>query len=151
MKAKGYFGSAGGVLVALDDIGQRIIWSVAKRRNGALVDVHTPRNPRHHRLMFALLNEVIEAGAWDGSTDALLIWCKVAAGHVETTIGPTGELVYIPKSIRFEAMDQTSFNRFFDAAISAVCTRLLVGADAYLLRMHIEQQVDRGHSQMRCA
>jgi len=151
VKAKGYFQSVNGVLAPLDDIAQRIAWAVAKRRNGALVHVHTPRNPRHHRLMFALLNEVIEAGAWEGSADALLIWCKVAAGHVETTIGPNGEMVYIPKSICFEAMDQTSFNQFFDAAISAICTRLLEGADAYLLRMHIEQQVDRGHSQMRCA
>lgn len=149
MQKTGYFIEQQGALVPSDDKAFDIVRQAAKSKKGVLVHVHIQRNPRHHRLFFALMNEVIEAGGWDGTTSTLLVWIKVATGHVETFISPTGKTVYTPKSISFGSMPQNEFVPFFDAAIREVCKRLLNGANEAELRKRIEQSVDGGYSEMR--
>jgi len=144
-----YFEHRNGCLIPSDDKAIQLVGKVAKRNKGVLVKMHTPRNPRHHRLFFALMNEVIEGGGWDGSTNTLLVWVKVATGHVETFISPTGKTVYTPKSISFGSMPQNEFAPFFDAAIREVCKRLLSGASEAALRQRIEQAVDYGYSGLK--
>jgi len=146
MQELAYFQHKNGCLIPADDKAVQLVGKVARSNKGVLVKLHTPRNPRHHRLFFALLNEVIEAGGWDGSTNTLLVWIKVATGHVETFISPTGKTVYTPKSISFGSMPQNEFNPFFDAAIKHVCERLLRGANENALRQRILEQVDGGYS-----
>jgi len=144
-----YFEHRNGCLIPSDDKAIQLVGKVAKRNKGVLVKLHTPRNPRHHRLFFALMNEVIEAGGWDGSTNTLMAWIKIATGHVEIFVDPNGKAGYAGKSISFGAMSQADFTPFFDAAIREVCKRLLIGASDAALRQRIEQAVDYGYSGLK--
>ena len=148
MQASAYFTARNGCLVPADDDAVKAVHEVARRGKGVLVKLHVPRNPRHHRLYWALLNEVCEAGGWGGTPETLSTWLKVATGHVETMIGPKGQTIYIPKSISFGAMPQNEFGPFFDAAISAVCERLLSGANEQALKQRVYDAVDMGYSAM---
>lgn len=99
-----------------------------------MVHLHAARNPKHHRMFFALLNKVIDGGAWDGDLDSLMDAVKIATGHVERSIGLDGKVFYKIKSISFESMPQDKFSRFFDRACFYVSTRLLGNEDWQALR-----------------
>ena len=114
-----------------------------------MVSIHVRRNPRHHRLLFALLKKITESGAWQGDTDGLLDYCKIGTGHVRTVMGPDGAVHQIPKSISFASMPQDKFSKWFDATVKLVCERLLGGHDAEALKQEIIDSVDRGLSSQR--
>ena len=116
-----------------------------------MVKVHVPRNIRHHRLLFALLNTIVDSGAWDGTTETLLDWCKIGTGHVRTIVGPDGKTYFVPKSIKFESMAQDKFSRWFDRVIWLICDRLLDGQNWEGLRDEIYTAVDGGLSDQRQA
>lgn len=146
MKEYGLFDSREHCLVPMDDFALAMIKKASLSKGGVLMDIWIPRNIRQHKLFFALLNEVIDAGGWDGSKETLLVWVKLATGHAETFIGPSGEVSYAPKSISFGSMPQSEFTPFFDAAIKHLCEKLLHGASEDALRKRILQQVDGGYS-----
>src|SRR5690606_1964863 len=79
-----------------------------------MVNVHAPRNPRHHRLLFAIYQKLVDGGVWEGDQDSFLDWCKYGTGHVRSSIDHMGNMHYVPKSIAFESMGQDKFARFFD-------------------------------------
>ena len=152
MKLRGVFTVEGDHLVPADDAALEVLRSVRKgqkkRNPGCLVNIHVPRNIKHHRMLFGLLNLVIDAGAWEGSIDTLLAWCKIATGHVDTIVDHKGRTGYVPRSIAFESMDQTEFSTFFDKALNEVCSKLLNGADKKAVLNEITSAMDAGYSEM---
>jgi len=133
--------NAGPALVPMDDDGRDMLaaWKEGKQ---CMADVHVPRSPRHHRMLFALMKRCIDGGAWEGSTDTLLDWIKYATGNVRTTVDHNGQVHYAPASIAFASMDQAGFREFFDRAVAAVCTRLLGDEDWEKVRDEIIEIVD---------
>lgn len=89
-----------------------------------------PRNGSHHRKFFALLQLVAENSEVYDTTEKALVAVKLCTGHVEPAIDPrTGELIQIPKSIAFDAMEQDEFEVFYSAAIDAVLQYILPQMD----------------------
>ena len=86
------------------------------------VQVWKPRNIKHHRKFFALLNLVNDAtGLW-GSIEELLIELKFRAGLIEqVALRSTGEIVTIPASIAFHAMDESQFDEFYEKCLAVLC------------------------------
>jgi len=111
-------------LLPLDDEGLELLKSMKVGRE-VIAEIHSPRNPRHHRLLFVLRRRIIDGGAWEGDAEGLLDWIKYATGHVRTSVDHNGNVHYTPKSIAFASMGQDKFNRFFDRAVYAICHRLL--------------------------
>jgi hypothetical protein len=107
-----------------------------------MVDVRAVRNIRHHCMLFSLLREVIDGGAWDGSEEALRDAVKIACGCVDTIIGLDGRAYFKPRSMAFESMSQDEFAKFFDRAVFYVSTRLLGDDDWQALRDRIGEIVD---------
>ncbi|MBN9410849.1 MAG: hypothetical protein J0H69_17020 [Burkholderiales bacterium] len=90
----------------------------------------SPRNGAHHRKMFALLQLVTENSEVYPTVEKALVAIKLCVGHVEPAIDPrTGELIQVPKSISYEAMDQEAFDAFYSAAIDAVLQFILPQMD----------------------
>lgn len=86
----------------------------------------SPRNGPHHRKFFALLSLVSENSETYNTTEKALIAVKLAAGYFDPAIDPrTGEIIPIPKSISFDAMDQDTFETFYSAAIDGVLQVIL--------------------------
>lgn len=106
----------------------------------AYVEIITARNPKQHRLMFALLSLLVENGYFP-TTEAALTAVKVAAGHVVPFIDPkTGETFLTVKSVSFSNMRQAEFDEFFQAALKAVAERWLEGVTDVQLRMICEER-----------
>lgn len=80
-----------------------------------------PRNPGHHRKMFALLSLVADNCEEFAGPDDVLTAIKAATGHGRwlTLAGATRE-IFMPDSIDFASMGQTEFEAFYKEAIAAI-------------------------------
>jgi hypothetical protein len=110
-------------LVSVDDEGADLLH---KLKDGRDVEcgVVQRRNIRHHRLLFSLLKLCVERLEAFPNTDIALIALKIGCGLCTAFIDrETGKTFYVPKSISFASMDQTEFNKFFDAAVALIANR----------------------------
>lgn len=72
-------------------------------------EYRVPRSPRFHRRHFALLGLFFDnQGRFDDPV-SFRKWIEVGAGHVQFVPGAYGELVAIPLSIAYDALDDTEF------------------------------------------
>lgn len=84
------------------------------------VRLYKDRNPRHHRLFFALLACIFANQEKYLSKEALRFAITVQAGWVDE-IQLNGDRVALkPKSIAWAKMDQHEFKQFYDAALRAI-------------------------------
>lgn len=102
-----------------------------------------PRNGKHHRKMFALLQLVAENSEVYDTTDKALIAVKLAAGYFDPAVDPrTGEIVPVPHSISYDAMDQGAFERFYSAALDGVLQVVLPTMDRATANRLLDMVVD---------
>lgn len=105
------------------------------------VKITKPRNIKHHRLFWALVGIVFENQERYPSREALVAALKAATGHAELLPMPNGNMVYIPKSISFAAMDQTQFDKFFNDVCDVVCTKIIPNLKVEALKQEVMQMV----------
>lgn len=89
-------------------------------------DVKQRRNPRHHRLFFAILNFVkVHCERFnDASLDTIKDALKLSCGLVDRFVDQeTGKTFFVLKSISWAAMDQARFNSFFNDACAVIARR----------------------------
>lgn len=139
--SKAAFRKNGHGLWALDEQAQEVMRSI-KDGKDVMVTVRASRNPAHHRLFFAMLQKVIDAGAWEYDIDSLLDWCKFKVGHV-SVMEVAGKRYVTPKSIAFESMPQDKFQRFYERAVFHICNEL-AGPD---LAAELAQIADGPHAE----
>lgn len=104
------------------------------------IQVSVPRNIRHHRMFFALINLVFDAQREPRlfpTHEALLDALKIAIGHVREVRGIRGEIYIVPDSISFGRMDNIAFREFFDAAVRVIIEKILPGVD----KRDLEQRI----------
>ena len=93
---------------------------------GYLVNLWAPRNPKHHRLLFAMLNLVVENTDKWPDVETLLADLKLETGLFEARINLlTGMPYAAPASIAFSSMDQARFDEWFAKAVDVLATRAL--------------------------
>jgi hypothetical protein len=86
----------------------------------------SPRNGKHHRKMFALLQLVAENSEVYDTPKKALVAVKLAAGFFDPVVDPrTGEIVPVPQSISYDAMGQEDFEQFYGAALDGVLRVIL--------------------------
>lgn len=100
-------------------------------RKGEMVtaSIRRPRNPRHHRLLFALLQTVYENQDRFSTVQELLGAIKLATGLFDTGETIEGVPYAIPKSISFASMDQNSFSQWYAKAEDVILTKILPGVN----------------------
>ena len=87
-----------------------------KFRVGDLVraELTKPRYPKHHRLVMALLQKVLDNQEGLLTIDQLLTVVKIKLGRaVPFTDAVAGRTYWVPESIAFDAMDQSEFTPFW--------------------------------------
>jgi hypothetical protein len=103
-----------------------------------------PRNGKHHRLLWALI-DLVWANLPEQYAEAfpskkvLLDEIKFQTGHVETHRTLGGKTVYKPKSIAYDSMDQAAFGVFFDEAMDVVLKYFMPTVSRDEIRDEIEQ------------
>ena len=93
-------------------------------------EIKKTRNVKHHRKFMALCQVVAEYHTVFDNTEKSMVAIKVAAGHCNWQPNPlTGELMAVPKSISFAAMDQLAFDQFYQNAVQGVLSHILPQLD----------------------
>lgn len=112
----------------------------------AYVEIKAARNPKQHRMLFALLKMLVDAGCFP-TIDAALIAVKFATGMVDSVIidPRTGATQLIPKSVSYANMTQGEFAPWFDAVIREVSQRWLPGVPDDYIRSEIETMISGGY------
>lgn len=109
-------------------------------------DVIQRRNPKHHRLFFAIVKFLqLHSDRFDETPipkikDAI----KLATGLADTFIdAQTGQTYYVLRSISFAAMDQGAFNEFFDDACGVIAKRWMpAGTTVESVRKELLSMID---------
>ncbi len=99
-----------------------------------------PRSPAFHRLHFALIGKLFESQEQFPDAEALRKWLEVGAGHCLFVPGPTGRMVAIPLSIRYEALDEHEFREHHDKVLAY----LRSGHAARFLWPHLSEEAGNG-------
>ena len=130
------FRRRGRTLVPVDQEGLDLLGSIADESD-VVVNVGQKRNPKHHRLFFAILNFCVKH-AINPETGELLfdvadkklaienakLAVKVASSEIDPFIDPiSGKLFWVPRSMAYDAMDETRFSDFFDRAVYIITHR----------------------------
>lgn len=105
------------------------------------VEVKKPRNGKHHRLYWALVGIVHHNQDRYETTEQLHSALKIAAGHYELLTMPNGNEYKIPKSIKFDSMDQVEFSQFYDRVCDLVAKHFLPGVNVEDLKAEVEQMI----------
>jgi len=69
-----------------------------------------PRNPKLHKLHFAVIKAVFDAQEQFSDPSELRKWLYVGAGYCDVLPGPKGRMVAVPKSIAYDKIDDAEFS-----------------------------------------
>lgn len=100
--------------------------------------VKKPRDYKNHKRYFALLNLTFENQDRYTSFEHFRKAVQLAAGHVDELITIEGEVVFLPKSIAYDSLDEMEFCRVFGEAMT-VCAKILGDLDLDELRVEVER------------
>jgi len=106
------------------------------------ISMRKPRNPLHHKKLFAIINMCLQnmpdyMHQKYATSDSILDELKLQCGYYEMRVTLTGKRFYVPKSISFEKMDQTEFEKFYDKSLDIVLRYFLRG----LTRKQVEEHL----------
>lgn len=105
----------------------------------AKAEVVKPRSYQHHKLAFALLNLTFANQERYAGFEHFRKAVALAAGHVEELITTQGEIIMIPGSLSYDALDQIEFEKVFASMMRVCADEFLGGVDQSVLRAEVEQ------------
>jgi len=89
-----------------------------------MCDVKRNRNVGHHKKGFKLLHLMFDNQDKFDDFETFRDWVQIAAGIVERIIGPEGELYYKIKSLAFDKMDQSEFEKVYNKIVTVAYEKL---------------------------
>lgn len=100
--------------------------------------VRKPRDYTNHKRYFAMLNLTFENQERYTNFEHFRKAVQIAAGHVDELITIEGEVVFIPKSIAYDTLDEMEFSKVFGETMT-VCAKILGDLDLDELRVEVER------------
>lgn len=151
--AKAVFRKTHNGFVPVDDEA-RELFKRAKDGRDVVIEMTLARNPRHHRLFYAILKFcVMHAVAENGESrfsniEEAKTAIKIATGEVDPYIdATTGKTFFVLRSISYASMDQARFAAFFDRATFVIADRWMPsGTTPEAVRAEIEAMIEPVHS-----
>lgn len=130
-------------LGSLKPVDQAGLDALAKMRQGTqvLIAMKRARNPRHHRLYWALMALIHPQQELYTTVEQLSNAMKCAVGWCDKITLKDGTIMAIPKSISFANMAQAEFDQFFERIIQLVVTKILPGVDSQDLKNRLEEMI----------
>ena len=132
-------------LAAADPISAEIIANI-KLRETVTASIRRPRNPKHHRKLWALLSVVFENQTAFATVEDLLNAIKLATGLFDTGKTVDGVPYVVPQSISFASMDQNRFEQWYEKALDVIMTKIVPLIDRRDLESRINEILDGYHS-----
>lgn len=124
-------------LVPADDQAKEVVrkWKMGETLK---CSVRKPRDYQNHKHYFALLNLTFANQDKYTSFEHFRKAVQIAAGHVDELITLEGELLLMPKSIAYDALDEVEFQKVFGETMTQ-CARILGDMDLDELRAEVER------------
>lgn len=97
------------------------------------------RNIKFHRKFFALIDEMFDMQEKYQEKKDFLVEIKLKCGHYEEHLTEKGNIIYVPKSISFEKMDEVEFEKLYNKAIDVGIRDYATGENAEELDFRINQ------------
>ena len=94
-----------------------------------MASLKAPRNIRFHRKYWALLGVALDMADTDWNLEQFRAYVTVGAGYCELLIHADGNVVSVPRSISFAAMDETEFNRLYQDTLTFICRKWVLDAE----------------------
>lgn len=138
----------GNVAVPTDEDGLRELHA---HKDGAefRMTIQGARNPKQHRLFFALVKIAAEQDPeYEGNTERARHDILRTLGHVDYEVDRDGTAHVNVKSISFSAMTQAEFNDLFQHAVNLVCKWLGTAPKEVMDRVNEMVADKRGYEQM---
>jgi hypothetical protein len=92
-------------------------------------EITQPRNLRHHRKMYALLQAIFPHQTTYPTMQVFEGAVKCAVGFGDTFTLPDGRIVLSPGSWAFANLDQAGFEEVYERVVALIETRILPGID----------------------
>ena len=110
------------------------------------VDLKRIRNPKPHRLFFALLDTIFtnlpeSMHRYFPTSEVLRQFLLVRSGNCDVHRTPTGEVFTIPHSMAWDAMDEEEFSKVFRDCMAVVREDVLPGITDEELRRAVDAEV----------
>jgi hypothetical protein len=101
--------------------------NLKKLKEGVIyeVNIKKPRNLMFHRKFFALINLVFENQEVFDNSEDLRYYLIMKAGFYKKVKTPDGEM-FIPKSLKFDKMDNVEFEEVYNGVIKVIEKELLI-------------------------
>lgn len=90
-------------------------------------DAKKPRNGRHHRLGFSMLQWVYDNQERYDVFEDFLVEMKLRTGHYQEHITVKGVVIYVPKSLAFENMDEVEWGEWRSKAVNTILKYFMPG------------------------
>lgn len=116
----------GNHLAAADSLSAETLEGI-KKGETVTASIRRPRNLKHHRLLFALLEAVFEHQSQYATVQDLLSALKIATGYFDTGSTVDGLPFVVPKSISFASMGRHEFEQWYERVLEIILTRILPG------------------------
>lgn len=105
------------------------------------VEIKQPRNSKHHRKFYALMNLIFKNQERYETLDDLVDMIKIATGHCKVYPKRNGDPVYLPRSIAFHNMDQTQFDEFYAKVLRLIDEHIIPGLNEGEVKAEIESMI----------
>lgn len=129
-------------LVAVDEMAADALTHIPADQI-VMVTAKARRNPKQHRLAWALAQKLADACDWLHDAEDAMDWMKVRCRHVKMIQRPgSDEVVFVPKSIAFASLDQARFARLLKRMIFIICSEVLPGVKERTLHDEILKMVE---------
>lgn len=89
--------------------------------------INRPRNPRHHRLAWAMIGLIFKNQERFPTEEAMVDAIKYMTGHFDEIELPNGKRFHKLRSLSWEKMDQTQFKQWFDRFVQVTLEHIIPG------------------------
>jgi hypothetical protein len=122
----------------------REICSKFKVGDAYRAEIVKPRSYAHHKMIFALLNLTYENQDRYDNFESFRKAVAMAAGHTEELVTLHGEIVRLPKSLSYEALDEIEFTKIA-AEMMTVCCSILGDIGAHELEAEVSRYASNNY------
>lgn len=105
------------------------ITSRLKKGTSVRLQFAQPRSLPRHRLYWVLLRQVVKNNEFFATEEDLHKTLLVGCGVTEPMLTVDGDIVLLPSSTAFDAMEEDRFKAYFDAMLLIIRTKILPGVD----------------------
>lgn len=100
---------------------------VMQAGQGLKARVILQRDLQRHRRYFKMLHVMFDSQDHYQNFEHFRAWLIMKAGWVETSVAPNGTVMFFPKSISFENMEEDEFQQLYSACINSFLENLGAG------------------------